>query len=428
MEKLDFLGGKLTFYTDKKSTSQTKFGGFISVLVIIILGLLIFAFGQDFFKRTNPSVVQSTVFDQKYPEYIVNNGNFSIAFALEDDGGNVINRPDLFNIRFSYFSYDIGSDNKWEETAFINLDVVECTREMIEDETNFFDRKELIYCPKLKNITLGGYWDTNFIRGMEIDVTQCKEGELNFFNEPCGSNSERQKYLTDKMYFALYFPQVIVNPNSYDRGLQKVIKTNYYMIDPLVQKNPYFFFQESILKTDYGWLLKDEVADNLLGFKHNYMDIVSQNLLQGGEFSTSLTICSIYMDREINEFRREYNKIQTLAAQVGGVMKLFLTLGSLLINEYNLLTTKLSLGKYLKFNNEKNDILNKLDFTVKDNNLFSKNNNKDASEPAKYDNIKINNLVSNYTKEAEYINNNDDSNAKINSIKDQKAEVQVSKS
>lgn len=347
MDDFDLLGGNLTFHSNKQETIKTKFGGFISAVTIIFLGLLIAGFGQDFFKRTNPILVQSTLSNKQYPEYIINNKNFSFAFRLEDDDGVAINRPELFYTKVSYINTEKDDKGTYVTLNRIVLETHKCTEEMFYEGSGFVSENNNVLCPQFKNISVGGYWDASFVNRFQIEIYQCIEGNFTPDNMPCGSNKDREKVLANKLYFSVFYQVVVVNPNNYKNGLQRYIKNNYYTLDTRIQKNPYYFYEETIMRTDYGWLLKDITEENIIGFKSNYMDFISLDSLNSGNFAGSLTRAVFYFEKDKKEFHREYQKAQDLAAQVGGILKLFLTIGTFIIHKYNIYSLKLELGSLM---------------------------------------------------------------------------------
>jgi hypothetical protein len=366
MEKLDLLGGNLSFYTYNNETIKSKFGGCISLLTIIILGLLIGAFGQDFFKRTNPILVQSTLSPLDYPNHIINNKNFSFAFRLEDDNGLVVDSPEYFYIKVTYSNSEKDEKGSWVTKDRYLLDTPKCTKDMFFDGAEFVEQTDIgtntIFCPQFKNISLGGYWDASFVRRFQIEVFQCIEGQFTPDKKPCGSNKDREKLLANKLYLSLFYQVVVVTPNNYNSGLQRYIKNNYYSLDTRIQKNPYYFFEETIMYTDFGWLLKENKNINLLGFKNNYMDIISLDALESGLFAGSLTRALFYFEKDTKEFYREYQKAQNLAAQVGGILKLFITIGSFIVHRYNLMSLKLNVRNLTTFTNNKKNSKNNEEF------------------------------------------------------------------
>jgi hypothetical protein len=374
MESLDFLGGKICFYSNRQETIKSNFGGIISSICIILLGLLIAGFGQDFFKRTNPQIIQSTITSDEYPEFVVNNKNFSIAFRIEDDSGKLFDRTDLFYAEFIYYINQKNAKGTWEEIEYRILNSTVCNSNLIYDDSTFIQENDQIYCPILNNIIVGGYWDYNFVKAFQINVRECLEGNFSPNNIACATQEEKQKFLSEKLYFSLYYQEIIVNPHNYKQGLQRFMKTEYLILDHKLEKTQIYFFELNTMKTDYGWLLVDEKVENLIGFKDNSMDIISKDLLKHGMFEDSLARISIYFNKDLNEFRREYSKAQTLAAQVGGVLKFFIWIGSTIVSKYNLCMINLNLGSLILYEKNENEVINK-ETSKNDSSRFSLKNN-----------------------------------------------------
>lgn len=303
MEKFDLLGGKLNFYSNKEESMRSKFGGTVTIILVVILSLLIAGFGQDFFKRTDPQLVLSTVSPTQYPEFTLTNKNFSFSFRIEDIDGNAINRPDLFYTKVTYNHYDKNENGVWITKEKYLLDTPSCTKDMFFDNADFVIDIGTLHCPQFKNLTVGGYWDSYFVKRFQIETFNCYEGSFTPDKMPCGSNEEREKFLKNKIYLSLYYQSTVINPNDYKSGLRSVIQNNYYTLDKYLYKNPYYFFEESELITDYGWLIKDITIVSVLGIKEITMDINTAAGFENGSFSSVLTRAVVYF----SSLRRKKN-------------------------------------------------------------------------------------------------------------------------
>ena len=60
----DIIGGSLDF-NYRNGSFKTSLGGILSLIMLIILCLLIFAFGRDFYKRINPEFIKQTLVPEK---------------------------------------------------------------------------------------------------------------------------------------------------------------------------------------------------------------------------------------------------------------------------------------------------------------------------------------------------------------------------
>lgn len=118
MNKLDFIGGKINLYHNGSTSIKTNFGAVISLLLTIILVITIFAFGRDFFKRTNPKVNISTTSPEHYPLYTLYNKNFSFAFRFEDWDGKQIIQDDSYYIDAMYTINVLDKNGVWQDKVY----------------------------------------------------------------------------------------------------------------------------------------------------------------------------------------------------------------------------------------------------------------------------------------------------------------------
>lgn len=118
---LDLFPRNLNFSINSHLNYKTKFGGVISIINVILLGFLIYKFGEDFFLRINPKYLQQTIYPSKYDNYTINNKNFSFAFRIEDLNAIQVDRPDLIYIDFVYFNYEI-KNGEWNLLEQKSLD------------------------------------------------------------------------------------------------------------------------------------------------------------------------------------------------------------------------------------------------------------------------------------------------------------------
>jgi len=112
IKSLDFSGNRMTFYIQKNKTHKTFLGGVISIFNFIILVLLIYGFGEDFYLRINPKIIQQTIYPERYMNFTINNKNFSFAFRIEDLDAKFIIDDQLVYIDFVYYNYEI-QNGEW---------------------------------------------------------------------------------------------------------------------------------------------------------------------------------------------------------------------------------------------------------------------------------------------------------------------------
>lgn len=393
MKKFDVLGKRINFYYDDQETVTSGFGGFISTLIIIFLSLLIASFGQDFFKRTNPYMFSSIKSPEDYTKFVINNKNFSFAFQLGEFILNHNHTEDttLFYPVVEYYYYQKNEKLEFEYTVK-RLKVESCTQDHFYDNAIFANTTNLdsLYCPIFDNLTVGGYMDGDFMAKIQIEIIQCMEGNTDLTGNPCKPDRLKEEMLAKKLYFVLYYQNTLIDANDYDNGLKLEIVSSYYTLDKLLYKNPYFFFQNNTLETDYGWIMENKRKDSFLGFKTKYMDMNSYETLDEGGFSGSLSRAVLYFSKDTLIYEREYLKIEKLAAQVGGIIEVFMIIGVVFIDRYNLFKAKIELGSLLMFDKKHNkDYLINSEISIFSNKNRDNINKKVSSNSVKFQNSDI---------------------------------------
>lgn len=332
--KLDLLGSRVHLRYNMSTKVKTSFGGIISTFTAIILGTLLYGFGQDFFKRTNPTFIPRTISPATYPFWNITNQNFSYAFTLEDTDGIPQKDRSLFYWSFRYERYQKNEQGDWEIKNYDELNTTLCTPEMFGDPQKFIDKQlNSWHCPVLNNIRVGGYWDSGEVAYLRIDVLRCLEGKFNpFTKEPCGKNKDSLAKIYKKYFYSSILQSVLVNPANYDKPLEGDYVTKYKMLNDGFLKRDIFFFKEYIINTDYGWIIKTNREFKILGVDAYENDILNLDPKAGGNMHFETRI---YFDKKQESFIREYVKVQKLAAEVGGILKLFITVAYVLTEYFN---------------------------------------------------------------------------------------------
>lgn len=329
LRMIDLNKEKINFYVFGQETYSTCFGGFITVINLIILALLLLGFGRDFFDRTNPTMIQEIVYPERYPNVTLNNRNFTIAFQFQDVDGNIINADNLVYMEMKYYNYE-KTGGVWDSPVVTPLNFSACNRSNFVRPLLYdsFDFKDAI-CPQMDNLDMGGGWDETYVKYLWGTVTLCQEGKTNSKGQPCGTTEELTKLMQNRLYLSVFYQVYYVNSNNYSLPLNIMYATDFFMIDPLIMKSKSYYFRKGQITTDYGWLLTEDVTEGAMTLDSQTFDIISMSELPESE-KTSLADVCIYITKQEEYFSRTYVKIQTLAATVGGTLKIFFVFNGLI--------------------------------------------------------------------------------------------------
>lgn len=375
LKKLDYLGTEPKFYVNGQTRYDTNFGGFITVILALMLSILFLLFGRDFYNRTNPTIISETGNYVEYPNYKISNSNFTLVLGLEKDDATVWkNSSQIYvDLRFATYIVENGTGNYNE----ISLPLVNCEeRHFSNNAVSNSERFKQHYCVDFDGLVVGGLWDSDSVKYFFYKVNVCNLGTNAIDGTPC--SGELPDLLTNNaLYLSIYMQHYSINPTDYNSPLVYGLKNDYFLLDSSLQKKLIYYFGNAVVTSDYGWIFENKESSSTVSFDKLGFDI---NKLKDSDHT--LAIANFYFTKSFLSYSRAYTKIQTLAANVGGVMKLLMMLGFILVKEYNNFYLNIELATILY---KQEDLV----YTQLVN-----NNSTSASH------IKINNLVEKFQAEA----------------------------
>lgn len=383
MENLNLFGAEMKFNYDGKILYKTSIGMFLSILFYILTGVFIFLTGQDFLKRTNPKTSISTAFDNDYKKH--NISNMDVMFRITDINGINLNDVSIIDLRASFVQLEI-KNSTVTPIGFVPIKITKCNNQIISNDLMINNNNlNAFLCFEKIDFEIGGYFDGSFLNFINLEVIKCA-------NRPhCKSIDEIDQYLAKNNFFLQFvIPETTTNPNDYHNGLESVPKSFLTSVDPLIASFNDYFLKITNIITDYGWITKEIKNQYNLGFhyenKKNYKikedNVIIKNMIYVNKYNVTVN--------------REYPKIQTLLAELGGILNFFIIVFKTLSNIYASFHLRLKLIRALnqkssEFEEQKlnkmnrNKSLNNESLSVSKNDSFSNNIN----------NVKQNNISDN---------------------------------
>lgn len=383
IKKFDFNDSRIDLYYNGKNGIKTIAGGVITFFLLIILALLVFGFGQDFFYRLNPLLIIQDLNPTDYKKFNISNDNFPFAFRFEDNLGNKID-PEQKHFYFNlFYGRSQRINGELETLEYRNLNYISCNSNFTKNK-DLFESKGLseMYCIDYEDkgfLEFGGNWDGSFISYIYIDIMKCPEGEVNNKNEDCGPNSITEDIFGNLIYISTYLPFQVVDPTNYTNPLSLDMKIEYSLLDKNLVKNYVLSFEEILIESEIGWLMENKIIESSMTYKEQKVDYSLSSSLSSDEYNKNmLGSISLAMNRKIEKYKRIYSKIQSLIADVGGIMKVFTFILALCIRKYNI--SKLNF-----------DLLNIVNSFQSDEEIIKNNNNHIKQNDQSI--VKINNFT-----------------------------------
>ena len=344
----DIYGKQVSFTVAGHSSFQTNVGSCFSAMTLVLTIFCFLLFGSDLFYKENPFVVDQTTQPLQTTPLFFNSGNYTVVFSFGDDYFN-------FDPK-GYFDISIHNeyiDNFNGNLSSQSINLRECTEFDMRDYSGLYQQGHF-YCFDIDSFQLNGSWTENYLSRIKFVVNRCK----NTTNSAiiCKSDEIITKKIQDDVYFNIYTEDNSVNTENFAAPFSNYIKDIYWLLDNNLGKHAEVFLKKVSVETDSGIFLSSKNSDFVHKFEHYDLDVVS-NLNPINRTYPFMKLI-LYASAHTQLIKRVYPKIQMVAAEVSGIVKI----ASIVIMSLLSVYTSYALTIYL--------IKSEFDNTKKNSNLF----------------------------------------------------------
>ena len=319
----DFLGKEQRFTIANKSTFPTYIGVLCSFIVVGICSFFTVYFTLEVFKKDKPNLL-TTVYNDANPQRTnLTKLTYMFAFSLQDINYKPFINESLYTIEAYQTELFRKGDGETEEVE-TNIPVKPCSDISISILPEYYSLLELnnLYCLDLtdKDLYIQGDYGNAIWSYLSIQFKKC---ENKTEENKCVSEEEIVKQLSSGFVGAFSSDLTIIandykNPsNIYGKNIFTSYSVNQYL-------SFWIYYKKIKLSTDYGWLFHTyEYADYFAyeTTKENYEQ-------RDGNIFIDM-ILRLSQTKEVYE--RSYYKLHEVAADVGGIMKVCLVVGEILV-------------------------------------------------------------------------------------------------
>ena len=311
---------------NKSETLKSPFGGFMTVCIFITIGISIWLFGNDIFYRQQPNLIISTYSDAQPLKTQFTDSNFVITFGLQMPNYNFYVDDTIYTAEFQNIVVGRNS-NGTTYTSSRKLELIRCSEKNISLLYNsyfkFLDLNNLL-CLKNETFYLEGIFGAEYWNYVFIFLKKCKNSTEN--GNSCKSSDEIDQRLSGG-YFGAFVTDQTVLPANYSLPFQTFGKNIWTTFSAKIFKEIWLYYKKLEISSDLGWITKNYELQDYFSFDMfkevwDYRD-TSDVFLQVG--------IGMSLNRVV--YDRSYIKLQSIAANVGGIAKFLLICGQL-INFY----------------------------------------------------------------------------------------------
>jgi len=319
----DILSQKPELKIDGESRHATTIGSILSIMTYLMILTVSAYFSYILLNRLDMSVTYY-VSPVKLPEFEIS--MMPWAFMVSSRLGQpLVNTSRYFTIQsLRYdFKYQAGVGDIANITP-VPIERCNLTTNLLGYE-NYFNEVPFLdyhYClPVNQSVKIkGAYAEVPAFSFFANFILRCRNNSaLN--KTDCYENSKIDTYL-DSTNFLIKFIDYTFNSNVNEPG-QAYLRSEAFVLNPNLQKRVVFNIRSVDYTTDYGFVF-ESLESNTYYTIGDARETIDTSLLLGRIASIHFT-----MDPKKDFYKRSYMKVQTLLANVGGVIKSLLVISKI---------------------------------------------------------------------------------------------------
>lgn len=340
LQAVDIYGYKFNFTSFGNSTYKTSFGGIFSIITFGFLVALIVIFGRPFFLNLDPNVIVQTMDQDFYPTMNATLENFPIAFRFENEQRGPAN---ISNSLFPFLQLVRMKKNE-EGYMTVNytktLNYTRCTEDLIKDKSVLTQMKDWS-CVDWRddNYTLGGTWDTSsqFAFYFKITIFYCQYDGVKYSNCTDFNSLNNLLNAKSKIYLSLNIPSVSITPSNYDAPLKTSTSNIFFTLSPLLMRTDRYYYQTVEIDQDIGWFTESMRIYKGYSMDKRDTDLQIRTIEDYNDPTKIKTIATavFVLNNKLQQISVKFSKIQTFAANVGGVIKIVMEISRIVFYFFN---------------------------------------------------------------------------------------------
>ncbi|EWS72548.1 transmembrane protein, putative (macronuclear) [Tetrahymena thermophila SB210] len=354
---LDMFGIGIGLRYINKNQYQTCFGVGVTIIIGCILAVQIFLIGQEVIFKTNPEVIYAERFVASPARFNITRKTLNLAFGAQFPGNfSQFIDESIYTVNANQINmqkkYNQSSGEYYQEWNTLPIGIHPCTSNDFEeqDSIDYFNKLvgvQNMYCLdyESQNLFIEGNFDQDQFGYIQIKFKICQGKPY------CKNTDEIQKALINS-YIALYTNDVIVNPKNVN-PFSIISRDMYWSTNPIYPKDTSLYYRNIYFETDNGLIFQDIEVQKQTQLSYTYEQVIF------GETDYFFSMILRFEKAKESIYHRQYKKIQSILAEIGGIAKALAMIGFIIcvpINQlklYNKLSN--SVFKYSNNTHQKHE-------------------------------------------------------------------------
>lgn len=326
---IDMYGQRPEFLIGGSKYYKTYVGSVLTLISVLLMAAAGIYFSLALFDTKTPTVVFSTTNPKGPPSQNITQNNFAFAIGIQN--------PFTYNqfidesIYMVKASYQIGkrvsvSDSSEFDWSIQDLELERCQINSFSNKfEDIFSSLPLndMYCIKQNNFSLFGTFldkEYSFIR---IQVFECSNSTSVI---PCKPKTEINQILAGA-FFSLTYTDITIDPSNMNNPDQLQKGDGYTTISNLFFKEIHMYLKKVSIVSDTGVIFTDQEKKG-----HLQLDLLKE--MTDFRKAENFVDITIKLSTKIDTYDRSYEKLQNIAAQIGGIIEIIKFVGSYMCHSF----------------------------------------------------------------------------------------------
>ncbi|KAL4473495.1 hypothetical protein ABPG74_022359 [Tetrahymena malaccensis] len=326
INKLDIFGSQIQLRFNKYSTYKTKFGSFVTILIIGFIFFRLVFIIQDVVQRVNPQVIYSERQVDDPAAFQVTSQSLPIAFAMEDTvTSNYYIDESIYTVSASW-NQKVKKLNETtnlyeQEWKKVDIELKPCTIENFKNKENQNYYLKLnytnMYClPSDSTFAIQGDYTSDIYSEIQLKVQKCKQN--------CKTQDVIDKQLLNSN-FGMQLSDSYVDPTLKDNPFKVYSRDMFWPTSILIPKIVYLYLRNNYVYSDFGWFFSEYVTQRFPAY----------SFYESSSFPSQfqdyyLSIVFRFEKQKEGSYKRTYQNFNSIISEIGGFTQSLLAIGYLI--------------------------------------------------------------------------------------------------
>ncbi|CAD8062657.1 unnamed protein product [Paramecium primaurelia] len=343
-KQIDLFTKPVQLLIKKEEGHKTIMGATLSMIVIVVMSIFFVNSIIVYADRSKPVTLTTEVYHAEPNLYELRPNNFTLQFGFQDSSFATYIDESIYFVEPLLVSKSVEIINGTQQVRYnyVELPLVQCSKDIIKQDSlaEYFSHFDLStnYCidwNTIDKINMQGTFDAVNYQYILLKFKMCTEDNKKKNVPKCKSKEEIMKKLTHNylsLQLSSYYVDLQTTQNPYIPKGEDLFTT----ISSQIFKEITIYLQPVTTYTDSGAFFQDFHYDTTLKYLHHteMIDFNEEDLLAN-------VAIRLHTIEQVNY--RQYSRIQTLLAELGGLWNVLFTIAMLIQIPYSTISYKLQI-------------------------------------------------------------------------------------